>query len=47
MSDDTSPRQLFQWEQEISIPIDVLPADTYFLRVKLNGQYETRRVIVQ
>ncbi|MFP4097000.1 MAG: T9SS type A sorting domain-containing protein [Cyclobacteriaceae bacterium] len=34
-------------EQEISIPLDELPADTYFLRVKLNGQYETRRVIVQ
>jgi hypothetical protein len=33
--------------QEISIPVDELPADTYFLRVKLNGQYETRRVIVQ
>jgi len=34
-------------EQEISIPVDELPADTYFLRVKINGQYETRRVIVQ
>ncbi len=34
-------------EQEISIPVDELPADTYFLRVKLNGKHETRRVIVQ
>ncbi len=34
-------------EQEISIPVDELPADSYFLRVKLNGKYETRRVIVQ
>jgi len=34
-------------EQEISIPVDKLPADTYFFRVKLNGKYETRRIILK
>lgn len=34
-------------EQEITIPVSKFPADTYFLRVKLNGKYELRRVILK